>query len=397
MRTWHLAVAAIIFVVLWTTSVLVWNLLPSRANRSDAPKLELADGKRAINQERPKVVVALKNKNGELERGKMAVDFGVSLAGSKDRAEFMFSNQGVAPLTLRHSQADSSCRCTIGRLSKGEVPPGEQTVVTLEWDTTEQVGPFRHHATIHTNDPDKPRVRLEVNGRVTPGVLILPSPELVMGRMSRDETKTVSFQVESDLGPDLLITSCDVEDPTAIKLFEFKTEKLASEELQEGAQAGFRVHVTLKPGLPLGTFRKRIRLVTNQADPKEVFVLGTVISDITVAGGPGWVAESELLYLGQLDANRGREVVLHLLVRGPRREAIRLQIDEAFPSALQATLGKPEKLKQVVRWPLTVNIPAGTPAMNHLEAANPGRIVIHSNHPEETELTIPIAFAVNQP
>jgi hypothetical protein len=392
MKSWHLGLLALGLGLLVGFGSSLWRFGWPKSGSQLDPRIMLGETTGTLRSS-AKVAVALKTADGKLERGKTRVDFGVTTTDRKDRAEFVFSNEGDAPLTLRHGEGDSSCRCAIGQVANGEVPPGEGTIVTLEWDTTEQQGQFRHHAIVHTNDPRTPRVRLEVNGTVARGVSVFPQ-DLLLGRIPRREPKSVSFQVEAFRSDDFKIESCQLADDAFAAFVDFKIEKLQKDKLQNQAKAGYRVEVTLKPGLPLGEFQHKIRLTTNQSAPKELPLVGTVIGDITVGSGAGWVSELQFLHLGQVDSSVESQHRLHLMVRGEHREKLQLQVKSTTPPNLKAAFEKPESLKTIVRWPLVITIPRGTPAMDHLASSNHGKIVIQSDHPEEKELIIPVSFAV---
>jgi hypothetical protein len=51
----------------------------------------------------------------------------------------------------------------------------------------------------------------------------------------------------------------------------------------------------------------------------------------------------------------------------------------------------------VLRFPLTITIPPGSPTCNHLcsQQARGGRIVIETGHPDTPTLTIPVCVAIS--
>ncbi len=50
---------------------------------------------------------------------------------AEETHDFIFANKGQAALKLY--AGDTSCLCTVSRIEREEVPPGESTKVTLAW------------------------------------------------------------------------------------------------------------------------------------------------------------------------------------------------------------------------------------------------------------------------
>jgi len=73
----------------------------------------------------------------------------------------------------------------------------------------------------------------------------------------------------------------------------------ASEDRSRGkdAQGGVVLHVTVKPGLPLGTFRQKIKINLNlDNNSVELPIEGNTVSDVEVAGA-SWDDDHSLLTL----------------------------------------------------------------------------------------------------
>ena len=66
-------------------------------------------------------------------------DFGAMDERRRGRYEFVLTNVGDAPLTLR--QGEASCKCTSTILEKGDIQPGESAKVVLEWTGKNRTGP----------------------------------------------------------------------------------------------------------------------------------------------------------------------------------------------------------------------------------------------------------------
>lgn len=343
----------------------------------------------------------------------LVVDFGVMPQMASNQAEFIFRNNGDGVLELR--KGDSSCKCMIGQFSgakssdsaRMQLNPGEETVITLAWKTEGQEGPFRHRAEIRSNDPARPIVNLVVNGTLTRGIHIAPRT-LTLGRIGYREGKQVQFDVVAFHSDDLEIRDISLIDAAApagappdplAKLADISRRKLSLEEVQaveSQAKSGYRVTVTLKPGLPLGRIDRKIRVTTNRIEPVELPLVGTVAGDISVAEGGAWIAQQQFFHLGQVQSEKGTSKQLSVIVSGKGARNVQVKVKETKPPALAAEIGTPRPVGETEArsWPITILIPAGTRAMSHADKGEYGKIILETTHPDHKEFVIDVSFLV---
>ncbi|TWT92801.1 DUF1573 domain-containing protein [Stieleria varia] len=106
---------------------------------------------------------------GEAARPKVSLkkrshDFGMIDPHTTESHTFTIGNTGTDPLTL--TLRETSCKCTVGDLKDGLVMPGEETTVTLTWNTGYQAEKYRQTAVLVTNDPEHETIELAVVGEV---------------------------------------------------------------------------------------------------------------------------------------------------------------------------------------------------------------------------------------
>jgi mono/diheme cytochrome c family protein len=75
-------------------------------------------------------------------------------------------NEGGKPLKIHDVEA--SCGCTVAKLAKNVVQPGEQTTLSVSLDTSIKVGHVKKTITIRSNDPEHPKRKLFLVGNVVP-------------------------------------------------------------------------------------------------------------------------------------------------------------------------------------------------------------------------------------
>jgi hypothetical protein len=90
---------------------------------------------------------------------KEAHDYGKVIYGETVTEEFVLTNTGDLPLTI--GELHASCGCTKAVKGSSEVPPNGQTKIVAAFDTTGmKAGRKQKFVTVHSNDPQRPEVKL---------------------------------------------------------------------------------------------------------------------------------------------------------------------------------------------------------------------------------------------
>lgn len=326
-------------------------------------------------------------------------DFGSMDSETTREHEFVFTNTGDAPLKL--TKGDSTCKCTVSNVDGTEIPPGGSAKVRIQWTAKNMSGPFRQNATIHTNDPAKPRVTLSLVGRITSKARAEPS-ELVFTRLSPGEEVEGKVRLYGYLADQTLeVTRFDLSDKTLADRFEVSHRPLTADEVKEetDAKSGVHVRILIKPGLPLGKFEQRITFQTNLKDFEkiEVPVRGAVVSDISVAAKE-WNDELGVLMLGTISSREGAERTFNIMVRGPHSRQVKFETEEVYPPQLRVKIGETVELGggAMTKTPVIIQIPKGSHPADHSgsEQARLGRILLKTNHPQSPQLRVYVRFAI---
>jgi hypothetical protein len=385
-------------------SVLLGSLLGagiSWANFRRSPPLELVAAPSAPrsdgDQGTPKVLVDAR-----------VHDFGAVEHESRLVHIFKFTNLGDATLVLTPGRT-SCTRCTIAELAKTHVEPGETVDVKVEYHPNQSQPKFRQHATVRTNDPQNPIIELTIVGVVSSRYRVVPQ-YLVLSKVSAKESKTAEIKIYAFVSDEVGVEKYEFTNPSTAAYFEAATQPIPRDQLSEpNARAGCRVLVTLKPGLPVGPIRQTIRLELKLAGEEarpvaEVPIEGTVDSDISIVGRD-WNPDAARLSIGAVPSRQGARRNLYLMLRGPHRHDTTIQAAQIDPAWLKVTLGEPRELKTganedagVTQIPLVVEIPPGTPLVNHLgsDQGRYAKVVLQTTHPEVREITMYVQFVVTQ-
>jgi hypothetical protein len=334
-------------------------------------------------------------------------NFGTLDLEKSGRHEFTVTNRGNALLKL--TKGETTCRCTASDLERTELSPGESTKITLNWRPTSEPGPYQQSATFYTNEANKPRFTITINGKITATIRVKPTT-LTMSRISAHEITQGTVTILSYLDEPLEVSNPRFEENGTRQYFDLTTTPLSEQELKPsvGAKSGILLTVIVKPGLPQGAFKQTITLTTNNPDRKQVTipVEGSVGNEISLVG-PGWDSEHNVLYLGLAKSQEGLSRRLLLVVHGPYRREVHFKLTEPPPVPLKITLGSMTEINngQVAQTPLLIEIPKGSPQVSHLGHTEEGggdipddaaKIQIETTHPEIPKLSIPVRFAVEK-
>jgi hypothetical protein len=313
---------------------------------------------------------------------------------------FEIRNEGGAPLSL--IKGSTSCKCTLSELADNLVQPGESAKVHLEWSASVGEGEFRHHATVRTNDPRRPVITLTIEGHISRSHKVAPRELLFssidVGKGASGEVFIYAYDSDS-----LAIIRHEYLQSASAQYFDLQIEDMKAELLnkEEGAKAGKIVRVVVKPGLPLGELRQRIRLVLDlPGEPTvELSVDGHVIGDIAIVGPSPWDDSLSALNLGVVKSDEGfRSSGMYLLAKGDHRDQLDLKVHEIRPDILQIEFEAPQPLpdQELVKVPFTVVVPPGAAAGAHNGTfdAPAGRIDIDTGHPTTPRLRLFVLFSV---
>lgn len=100
-------------------------------------------------------------------------DFGVMREGTIASYDFLFTNQGKAPLIILGVSA--SCGCTTPYYSKDPILPGKTGLITITFNSTNRTGTFSKAIRVKTNSQNQENI-LIIRGLVEPKSQKAPSP-----------------------------------------------------------------------------------------------------------------------------------------------------------------------------------------------------------------------------
>jgi len=315
-------------------------------------------------------------------------DFGIVDPLTSGRHEFAIENAGQAPLKL--TVGPTSCKCTVSGLDKREIAPGEQAIVTLEWNTG-RTPLYSHTAAIYTNDPSRKSLDFWVSGKVRLQ-LGADVPEIVLADVKPNESAVAERFIYSQVWDDFEIQSLDSRlDGLAWEVT--RVEPARAPGLSAGAVQRLRVTIPAAGLSP--RFSDTLRMRIKAAGEEELQTLdlpihGNVLGRYTVYGES---IDGDAVVFGSVPFGKGKKTKLLIKVRDAELALGAPQI-EVVPNVLRVQL-TPRSEAGAARglYDLSIELPADAPICQYLGTPQ-GKVTIRTNHPRIKQIDFPVRFAV---
>jgi hypothetical protein len=317
-----------------------------------------------------------------------------------NRHVFKISNKGNAPLRFTNSSV-SCTKCTFVDLPEAPIAPGGTGEVVVRWNVDTFEDHFRQSVKVQTNDPDHEELRFVISGKVVRPLAFEPQ-KLVFSNVRVGEESQAKVRLLAYFSDHLAVTDQKLSDATTSQYFDITTTPLTKDQLDGQAESGIDVTVTVKPGLPVGSVSQTLQLTTNIEEDPEISIPigGEVIGAVTISH-KDWERDLKFLAIGHVKQSAGaRPAPVNLIMRGTDLSDLKLEPPElSDPVSMKVTYGEVVELKPgtVVRVPVTIEIPPGTPLVNHMGGTNDAKmaaIVIPTNKPALGRIKLSVRFAV---
>jgi hypothetical protein len=312
------------------------------------------------------------------------------LSGGKHTWEI----KNVGEVDLEITMVKTTCSCTVAKLKSADgeskpklvIKPGESTKIDVEWQTKTFRDDYRQGVELTTNDPAHASVSVTVHGKVYPPMTVVPGETIAFNSISNEETQKARIAIFSMDRPETKLTKFKTSRPEWLVA---RSEPLTSKDCEQlktpsgnsGPKAGHSVIVEIKPGMPLGRFQEELVIETDhplKSDLK-ITITGNMIGPISVI--------PDRVRMSSVSSNKGASLDLTLLVRGGAPTKFEVL---SHPEKLDVKVTPDETPTQHGRYKMTVTVAPGT-------SAGPvkGEIVLKTDNPKATELTIPVTVLIS--
>jgi hypothetical protein len=215
--------------------------------------------------------------------------FGVVPECHKVQTEYTFENTGKGVLTI--GKIITGCGCTSSRVTKDKIQPGEKGIISIVFDTTGQIGEQNRNILVETNDPQNPKVKLTLAGKVKEQLVCHPRV-LNFGPLSRGQK--IEKEIEISILDDkrAIITDLISDNQDIILSLESYSEQYGENSFKKAnnkkdyRKNQNRVRVTLQTeNKPIGRFEHQITIQASSKLNKmqvKIPVYGDVVSSMIV-------------------------------------------------------------------------------------------------------------------
>ena len=227
-----------------TLSVLVSFLLPclvwaQAPQKSDTPPRSAETPSSAPEQDIPEDAPILQVDNEHLKLG--TIKQGVV-------AEFSYQLTNAGKSTLIIDKVRRTCGCTVAKLTKSELAPGETVTLSATFNSAGRSGKQKKTLTVHSNDPRNPQLKLSFEAEIE--VLYRANPPRILSfRQQRRGTP---------LPKPIQILPGKADDKIEILDIQFDKPGLTSETSsfydEKYKLDGVQIDLTLGHAVPLGVY-----------------------------------------------------------------------------------------------------------------------------------------------
>jgi len=206
-------------------------------------------------------------------------DFGSVKQGANLRHEFVIKNSGSA--ALKFSAAELSMPGMKARFAAGEIAPGAEGKVTLEWTTDHVAGTVQGVARIRWSDPAQPEALLTMKGSVIPPLSIEPIPAVYLSAYANEPAERVLTIRNNDSRP-LALTSAQAGAHATATLATVEPGKVFTVTVRPAAHAA------------TGKYEESLSIQTDDAS------IGTITIPVHVWVKPNLYANPDVVDFGNI-------------------------------------------------------------------------------------------------
>jgi hypothetical protein len=194
---------------------------------------------------------------------KDSYDYGKVLYGETVTEKFHFTNTGDQTLIIE--KVRSSCGCTNAIKGSSEVPPGGQSEILTAFDTTGmRPGVKNQTVFVHSNDPEKPVVKLGITADVIRQINV--DRQILAQRMTTFQEKLAfPIKIANSSNQSVIVKGLKAQDPNVTCALE-----PATLVLRPGGAAAVNILITLKKETGLNLYAGEMKLQTDHPREKEV-------------------------------------------------------------------------------------------------------------------------------
>jgi len=195
-------------------------------------------------------------------------NFGQIFKGQKIEHIYEFENRGKDILDIR--KVKTSCGCTAAILTNKTIAPGKTGAIKATFNSGKLSGNVTKSISVLSNDPERPRYKLTISGKIIEDVSIKPR-NIDFGSVLLGEKTNKTVTIKSQTTPDFKIKKIR------------PSKQFINASIVEEKNGEYVIEVTLENDPGIGRFSGGLYLETNSQRQEKVTVpfFGEIVGDIT--------------------------------------------------------------------------------------------------------------------
>ena len=328
-------------------------------------------------------------------------NFGIMDVKASGTHDYFIKNVGTGDLILKVDR--TTCSCTGIDITPTRVPPGKTATCHLKYNADRAItGKFSQGGSIRTNDPDNPEIRLIVEGIFTNPVVVQPAA-ISLSKIPTGTSRTATIRFFGFENEPLQLSTPNWQNR---EHFDFQWQ---SAELSETEQADYFLSlaksvvegtITIKPGLPVGSFQEWFQVKTNYPSLANVAfsVSGQIVSGNVSVSGRGFNQATGIADLGSTVTGKSISREITIQFSGASALSASVKVGTVEPAWIRTELSSPQDLGPRRMFSLTIEVPENAPSGNYVirDGGQQAHITLETNDESTPVLKIPLQFSVGQ-
>lgn len=345
------------------------------------------------------------NPNAKASIESTEFDFGIRDVKEKGKQDFYIRNIGTAPLTLEVNR--TTCTCTGIDLSTKRLAPGKTAVATVHYDAERATtGPYNQGGTIVTNDADMREIYLSIKGIFTAPIVMNPG-EVVFPTVPAGDSRSRTIRIYGYEKTPLELRTPQWNDKEHFDLVlnpSHLNEEDEKDSMRKYATSVYDAKITVKQGLPIGTFQEKFTVKTNYPSESvfEFLARGQVSGSFVSIAGMGYNKERGIALIGKVSQGQRLSRDFMLQFTGSTASRVRLAVKETNPDWLKVSLNEPRDIgrENSLRrlYTVSIEIPIDAPLGNYMKTdeENAAFVMLDTGLEEAPSIRIPLELAVER-
>jgi hypothetical protein len=244
-----------------------------------------------------------------------------------------------------------------------------------------------------TNDPENPKIELQIKGKVDVMFELLPPDAWNYPDVPEDQPVTQQGVFVSPI-----LDAFEIESivPSKPSITHEIVPATAEDLTTANAKSGYRVKITVNPDTGVGPFSETVTILAKgkdgQTQSRVLNLVGQRLGPVRITG-PAWQDFANALSMGSFEASKGKKITLQLFVRGDSAGDFQFVKKTVDPETLKVDLIKDEKFRaqgNSQRYLLTFEVPPGTRGNRTGDKA--AVVTVQTNHPKVPELKLYVHY-----